>query len=78
MNELAAPDQAIRQPDMLIDTKKAAEMLGLKPNTVRKQRIYGGGCDFHKINGAVRYSVREIQRYLAARMHSSTSEYWQA
>jgi hypothetical protein len=67
---------AVLVPDRLVDTKTAAELLGLKPNTVRKQRIYGGGCSFHKIGAAVRYSLREIERFKAARLHANTSEYW--
>ncbi len=64
--------------DRLVDTHEAARLLGLKEGTLRKQRVYGGGCHFHKLSRTVRYSIRDIERYKAVNRVASTSEHWAA
>lgn len=61
--------------DLLVDTHEAARLLGMKEGTLRKQRVYGGGCHFHKLNRAVRYSMRDIAQHKAMNRVASTSEH---
>lgn len=61
--------------DLLVDTHVAARLLGMKEGTLRKQRVYGGGCHFHKLNRAVRYSMRDIAQHKAMNRVASTSEH---
>ncbi len=64
--------------DLLVDTHEAARLFGLKEGTLRKQRVYGGGCPFHKLNRSVRYSMRDIVRHKAMNRVANTSEHWAA
>lgn len=51
------------RPDRLIDLDKAARMLDIAPTTLRKKDV-----PFRvKIDGAVRYSLLGIERYITAR-----------
>jgi hypothetical protein len=68
----------IHDEDRLVDTFEAARLLGQKPGTLRKQRVYGGGCHYHKIGRSVRYSVHDIARFRAMNRVASTSEHWAA
>jgi hypothetical protein len=69
----ALPDQA-DELDQLVDQTVAAPLLGLKPKTLANLRHKGGGPDYYKINGGVRYSLRVIAQYREARRRSSTSD----
>ena len=66
------PDDA-DELDQLVDATVAAPLLGLEPKTLANLRHKGGGPDYYKINGAVRYSLRELARYREGRRRSSTS-----
>ncbi len=56
------------------DTREAAKMLTLKPETLEKWRIVGGGPEFCKFGRAIRYSLKSLQQYAARAARSSTSE----
>lgn len=64
--------------DRLIDTHEAAKRLGIGYRTLMNARIYGGpaAIPWVTIGRSVRYSSREIDRYIRANTRTSTSEYW--
>lgn len=59
----------------LVTTPQAAEYLGgIKPNTLEIWRIQGIGPRYKKIGRLVRYSVDDLDAYLAAQSRRSTSQ----
>lgn len=62
--------------DRLIDTEEAARILGVSMNTLCKARVYGGAnaLPFVKLGRRVRYSMRAIERHVAANTFTSTSQ----
>lgn len=62
--------------DRLVDTEEAARLLGLKPNTLNKARVYGGAnaIRFVKLGRSVKYSTREIARHVALNTFASTGQ----
>jgi hypothetical protein len=58
----------------LLTEKEAAERLGLKPKTLRKKRVVGGGPPYVKLGFAVRYEEDALERYAAERVRLSTSD----
>lgn len=59
----------------LIDTVQAAERLGgLKPNTLEGWRVQGIGPRYIKIGRLVRYSLDDLDAYIAAQGRRSTSQ----
>lgn len=59
----------------LLTTPQAAELLGLRPNTLELWRVAGKGPAFRKIGRAVRYVEAEILLWLDAAQHRNTGEY---
>ncbi len=55
-------------------TEDAAARLGLKPPTLEKLRVTGGGPQFAKFGRAVRYSLDALDAWAAERTRFSTSE----
>ena len=59
----------------LVDTIQAAERLGgLKPNTLEGWRVQGIGPRYIKIGRLVRYSLDDLDAYIAAQSRRSTSQ----
>lgn len=59
----------------LVTTIQAAEYIGnLKPNTLEIWRIQGTGPAYKKIGRLVRYSIDDLDAYIAAQTRSSTSQ----
>ena len=59
----------------LIDEKRAAEILGVKPRSLQAWRIRGGGPPYVKISAkCVRYRITDLEEWAAERVVSSTSE----
>lgn len=59
----------------LVTTQQAAEYLGgLKPNTLEGWRVSGRGVPFIKIGRLVRYSLDDLDAYIAAQSRRSTSQ----
>jgi hypothetical protein len=59
----------------LVTTPAAAEYLGnLKPNTLEIWRIQGTGPAYKKIGRLVRYSLEDLDQYIAAQSRTSTSQ----
>jgi len=52
----------------------AAQFLCLKPSTLEKMRMHGGGPKFIRYGRAVRYDLEELKRWAKSREKASTSE----
>lgn len=64
-----------RGPDKtFLNTKEAAAFLGLKPNTLEKMRVYGGGPEYRKHGRYVRYHIDDLNAWSELRKRSSTSD----
>lgn len=63
----------------MVDTATAAEYVGLAKNTLEKMRLYSSdGPIFAKYGRAVRYSLDELDAWIARNSAASTSEHWRA
>lgn len=59
----------------LVTTPQAAEYLGIKPNTLEIWRVRGiQGPIFKKFGRLVRYSLNDLDTYIAAQSRRSTSQ----
>ncbi|MBZ0089746.1 MAG: helix-turn-helix domain-containing protein [Thermoanaerobaculia bacterium] len=60
----------------LIDTKQAAQRLGVSPRTVENWRVRGDGPPFLRLSRTkgVRYRLEDLERFVAERVAHSTSE----
>lgn len=59
----------------LVTTNQAAEYLGnIKPNTLEIWRVQGTGPAYKKIGRLVRYSIDDLDAYLAAQSRRSTTQ----
>jgi len=56
----------------VIDERQAAQVLGLKVATLRAWRLKKRGPKFVRFGRAVRYPVRELEDYIAARTVQTT------
>lgn len=59
---------------VILSTKEAAVILGIKPNTLEIWRIQGKSPAYLKIGKNVRYELSEIERFLDACKRTSTSD----
>ena len=50
--------------EQLIDDHQAADLLAVKPQTLRKWRMLGTGPDFVKIGRTTRYQVSALNRWV--------------
>lgn len=67
---------AILPDDPPLDTRAAAEYLGLRPSTLEIWRSTGRyDLPFEKIGRSVRYRRSSLDRFLAGRTFRSTGEY---
>ena len=57
-----------------LNTKEAATYLGLKPNTLEKMRVYGGGPEYRKHGRYVRYHMDDLNAWSDLRKRSSTTD----
>ncbi len=57
-----------------LNSKQAADYLGLKPNTLAKMRVYGNGPKYRKHGFRVLYSLDDLNVWSDASRRSSTSE----
>lgn len=59
----------------LLSTQKAAELLGLRPQTLRLWRMSGVGPPYIRLSTSrVAYSAQALADWMASRQFSSTSE----
>jgi len=57
-----------------LNTKQAADHLGLKPNTLAKMRVYGNGPKYRKHGFRVLYALDDLDAWSNVSARSSTSE----
>ena len=65
----AVPPRAV-----YFDTKDAARLLGLHPDTLRRLRRVGGGPRYVKIGRAIRYRSDDVDSWAASRTFASTAD----
>lgn len=59
---------------ILLDSRRAAAILGCSERTLERRRVEGNGPRFRKLGGLVRYSLADINAYVEAAGRGSTSE----
>ena len=59
----------------LVDTVVAAAHVGVRPNTLEKLRVVGGGPRYFKVGKSVRYKLEDVDSWLNERCAGSTSDY---
>lgn len=57
----------------VLNTKEAADYVGLSKPTLERFRISGDGPTYVKLGGAVRYRKAELDTWLESRLTRSTS-----
>lgn len=70
LRKVVIPDD----PRALLDEHQAAKILGVSVHKLRRDRWAGGGVNFVKMSGAVRYSLAEIENFISAKTRKSTSD----
>lgn len=59
----------------LLNTKQAAQIVGLSPSTMAQLRHFGNGPPYYKVGGKfVRYDSGELSAWMRSRRYQSTSE----
>jgi predicted site-specific integrase-resolvase len=58
--------------ETLLTEFEAANRLRMKPGTLRRWRHESRGPAWLRIEGAIRYSQKELNRFLAAKQRTST------
>ena len=58
-----------------LNTTEAAKYTGLSSSTLTKLRVFGGGPRYIKARRSVLYDRPDLDEWLNARKHASTSEY---
>lgn len=61
-------------PERLLKEAEAAELLGVKPSTLRRWRWAGQPPGWVKVGTAVRYDSAEIAAFIEAGRRTSTAE----
>lgn len=59
----------------ILTSAEAAEYLRLSRSTLAKMRLSGGGPVFTKLGRRVVYEMGDLEAWVLANKHSSTSEY---
>ncbi|WP_299410357.1 helix-turn-helix domain-containing protein [uncultured Roseobacter sp.] len=57
-----------------LTTPEAAQFLRLKPNTLEKMRVYGGGPIYRKHGRHVRYHIDDLTAWSDLRKKDSTAD----
>ena len=57
-----------------LNTRQAADFLGLSTRTLDRFRVSGDGPVFHRFGGRVRYSRPDLECWAASRRRASTSD----
>lgn len=69
-----AASAEISVPDRLVDETEAADILGVKRQTLSVWRINGRGPAFHKIGRLVKYKLSALASYVDSRCCNNTAE----
>lgn len=67
-------DAAALPPAPFLTTPEAARYLTLKPNTLEKMRVYGGGPQYRKHGRHVRYHLDDLIAWSDLRKKDMTSD----
>lgn len=59
----------------LLNTKEAAELLGLSARTLEKHRTYGTGPVYRKLGGRVVYDIADLKAWADKGRRASTSDF---
>jgi predicted DNA-binding transcriptional regulator AlpA len=59
----------------LLDAEKAAGWTGLSTSTLAKLRLTGNGPAYAKLGRRVVYHIDDLEEWIRAHRHKSTSEY---
>lgn len=59
--------------EICIVDQHSARTLGLSASTLKRWRCEGGGPRYHKLGGRIRYRVADMEAFMAANRHRSTS-----
>ena len=59
---------------VLLTEIQTAEVLGLKPQTLRSWRLTGEGPRYRKIGAAVRYHPTDLEEYIQQASRQNTSD----
>lgn len=78
MDTKTTEEPSSRQFPSVLDTRGAADFLGVSARTLEGFRVRGGGPRFVKIGGAVRYRLTSLEEYLQHHERASTSDTGQA
>jgi hypothetical protein len=70
-----AAKPATRAYDDLLTPPEAATFLKVSISWLAKQRLYGDGPAYRKVGRSVRYRRVDLDRYLATRLRTSTSQF---
>lgn len=65
------------EADKLLNTREAAALIGFKPNTLERMRLYGTGPRFVRLGArAIKYKAGEVLAWIEKHgTHRSTAEY---
>lgn len=65
----------MNQNDEPVPTKTASKIVGLSVSTLTKLRLTGGGPRYLRLGRAIRYRRSDLNAWMDASSHTSTSEY---
>lgn len=71
---MTEPDLPWDEDPPFLTTKEAARFLRLKPNTLEKLRVYGGGPIYRKHGRHVRYHIDDLNDWSNLRKKDSTAD----
>ncbi len=68
------PGRRVASTPANVDTRRAAELIGMSRRTLEKWRGEGAGPPFLKLGRRVLYSVADLEDWIRSRRRRSTSE----
>lgn len=74
MKAKTTEEPSSRQFPSVLDTRGAADFLGVSARTLEGFRVRGGGPRYAKVGGAVRYRLASLEEYLRRQERASTSD----
>lgn len=74
MDTKAREESSTRKTIAVLDTRAAADFLGVSARTLEGFRVRGGGPRFVKIGGSVRYRLASLEEYLQQQERASTAD----
>ena len=68
------PPARRREDQGYVDTREAAERLGLSPSTLARYRITGAGPWYYRFGGCVRYAESDLEAWAAGRRREAARQ----